>query len=182
MFKTLKKKIVYENKWIRLHEDEVEFSDGSKGVYAFTERVDAGAMILSITNGRKILFLREWRYPIQNWTYCFPFGGREEGETFLEAAQRELQEETGFVASDWTDLGILHIDPGQNSQTTPIFLARGLTQTGSLQKEISEIHEVCIFSFEQVDEMISKREITNGWFLAGYAKLRVYLENEKIKK
>jgi ADP-ribose pyrophosphatase len=182
MFKTLKEKIVYENKWIRLHEDEVEFSDGSKGVYAFTERVDAGSMILPLTNEGEIIFLREWRYPIQNWTYCFPFGGRDEHETFLQTAQRELQEETGFVANDWIDLGILQIDPGANSQTTPVFLARGLTQTGLIEKEVSEIHEVCVFSVEEVDEMIVKGEITNGWFLAGYMKLRVYLEKEKIKK
>lgn len=175
MIKTLKQKILYESKWNRLHEDEVEFPDGSTGMYAYMERVDAGSMIIPMMPDGKCVVLKEWRYPIQNWTYCFPFGGREEGETFLQTAQRELQEETGFVASEWIDLGILQIDPGANSQTTPVFLARGLTQTEMLHKEVSEIHEVCIFSFDEIEEMIVRGEITNGWLLSGLMKLKVHL-------
>lgn len=174
MIKALKKKIVYENKWIRMNEDIVQFPDGSEGIYAYMEQMNPGSLVIPLTDDNKLVVLKEWRYPIQNWTYCFPFGGREEGENYLENAKRELKEETGFEAKEWIDLGVLQIDPGQNSQTNSIFLARGLTQR-ELKKEVSEIHEVKIFSLEKVEDMIEKGEITNGWLLAGFTKLKVYL-------
>ncbi len=175
MIKTLKKKLLYENNWVRFHEDEVEFSDGSEGKYAYMERADSGPMIIPMTADGKFVVLKEWRYPIQDWTYCFPFGGKFEHEDIVTSAKRELEEETGFTASEWIELGVLQIDPGANSQTTPIFLAQGLIK-GETKKEVSEIHEVCVFSIEKIQQMIETQQITNGWFLAGFSKLKVYLE------
>jgi ADP-ribose pyrophosphatase len=91
MIKTLKKRLVYENKWIRLWEDKVEFPNGTQGIHAYSERVDSGPMIIPITEDKKVIVLREWRYPIQDWTYCFPFGGSEKGENPLATAKRELE-------------------------------------------------------------------------------------------
>jgi hypothetical protein len=58
-------------------------------------------------------------------------------------------------------------------------LARGLT-AGTPQLDVSEIHEVVIKSFDEVEQMISSGEINNGWFLAGWAKLKVFLSTQNI--
>ncbi len=162
-------KIVYENSWIRLHEDEVEFSDGSNGVYAFSERCDAGPMIIPVTEKGKLVILREWRYPIKDWTYSFPFGGVMPGEDNFTAAKRELKEETGYSASEWKSLGIIKIDPGQNAQITPIFLATGLLK-GSIHQDSSEVHQVMEFTPDEINEKIKNGEMDNGWLLAGFVK------------
>lgn len=166
---------MYENSWIRLREDQVEFPDGKTGVYAYTERVDAGPIIIPVTAEGKLVVLREWRYPIQDWTYCFPFGGVEAGEDALTAAKRELAEETGYSAEIWEFLGEIKIDPGANSQVTPVFLASGLT-VGAAHLDGAEVHEVMEFSVEEIQAKIKSGEMTGGWLLAGFAK---YLVNKK---
>jgi ADP-ribose pyrophosphatase len=172
MFKTLKKKVLYESKWVRFCEDEIEFPSGEKGAYAYHERVDAGAIIIPVTSEGKFLVLREWRYPIQGWTWCFPAGGIEKGESPLEAVKRELEEETGFVASDWKELGTMAIDPGGSSQIAPAFLARNLTHTEA-HPDPEEIHEVHFFTEKEIDEKIRSGEFNNNWLLGAWCKYKM---------
>jgi ADP-ribose pyrophosphatase len=180
MIKTLNKKLIYENKWIRLWEDEVEFPNGEQGIYSYVQRIDEGGLIIPMIDDTHVVLLREWRYPIQSWTWCWPAGGSHTpGEAKLIVAQRELVEETGYTATDWTDLGTIQIDPGLNAQTEQVYLARGLT-AGTPQLDVSEIHEVVIKSFDEVEQMISSGEINNGWFLAGWAKLKVFLSTREL--
>lgn len=173
MIKKTSSKIIYENQWIRLREDAVEFPGGKTGIYAYTDRVDAGPMIIPVTGEGKLVVLREWRYPIQDWTYCFPFGGVEVGEDALSAAKRELAEETGYTAENWESLGELKIDPGGSSQITPVFLAIGL-RPGEAHLDGAEVHEVMEFTVEEIKSKIATGEMTGGWLLAGFAKYLAY--------
>lgn len=173
MIKKIFSKIIYENAWIRLREDQVEFPGGKTGIYAYTERVDAGPMIIPVTAGGKLVVLREWRYPIQDWTYCFPFGGIMPGEDVLSAAKRELAEETGYVAENWKSLGQLKIDPGANAQVTPVFLATEM-KLDLFEQDTTEVHQVVEFTPEEIQGKIRSGEIDNGWLVAGFAKYLIY--------
>ncbi len=176
MFRTLKKRVVYENPWIRVWEDQVEFSNGEPGIYGHLERRDEGALIIPMTPDGRFVVLHEWRYPIQGWTWCWPVGGSHtKGEDSLVVAKRELKEETGYTAREWIDLGGLRIDPGLSNQYERVFLARDLS-LGTPRCEISEIHEVVIKTKEDIEAMIARDEIDNGWFLAGFAKAKVFLD------
>ena len=127
MIRTLKQKKVYENKWLRLNEDDVEFPDGKKGIFTYVDRVDEGSIAVPMTNDGKLVILREWRYAVKDWTWCFPAGGAKyPGEDRLEVAKKELKEEAGMVAKEWAELGRLQIDPGSSSQNVPVFLAQDL--------------------------------------------------------
>lgn len=169
MYKKISSKIVYENPWVRLREDAIEFPNGKQGIYAYSERVDAGPMIIPVTAEGKLVVLREWRYPIQAWTYCFPFGGVEASEDVLTAAKRELAEETGYTAEHWESLGEIKIDPGGTAQITPVFLATGL-RLNAFEQDATEVHEVLEFTAEEIAEKIRTNEMTGGWLLAGFAK------------
>lgn len=174
MIKTCKEKIIYENPWVRFRVDEVEFPDGGTGMYAFTERVDAGPMIIPVLNDGRLVLLREWRYPIRDWTYCFPFGGVEVGENALAAAKRELKEETGYTASEWVSLGNIKIDPGGSSQVTPVWLARGLELVDK-PSDPREDHEVVTFTLAELEKMIESGAIDNGWLFVGLCKYKLTL-------
>ncbi|MEK7644575.1 MAG: PspC domain-containing protein [Patescibacteria group bacterium] len=180
MFKTLSKKIIYENKWIRLREDEIELPNGEKRFYSYTDRVDSGPMIIPLTDEGKLVLVKEWRYPIRDWTYCFPCGGVEENEDSLTAAKKELRQETGYSAGEWTALGFLKVDPGSNSQTTPVYLARKLKK-GEAERESSEIMEIVELSLAEIKRMIKNDELNNSWFLSGYTKLVYFLEKSMKK-
>lgn len=173
MIKKISSKIIYENPWLRVREDEVEFPNGQKGIYGYTDRVDGGPMIIPVTAEGKLIVLREWRYPIQDWTYCFPFGGFMPGEDMLTAAKRELLEETGYTAETWESLGELKIDPGANSQITPVFLATDLA-LNPYEQDQTEVHEVMEFTVEEIQSKIRSGEMTGGWLLSGLAKYLVH--------
>lgn len=176
MIKTLKQKVLYENKWVKYHEDEVEFPNGEKGIYAYHERADSGPMIIPVTPEGKFLILKEWRYPIKDWTWCFPCGGVEAGESFLHSAQRELIEETGFTTSNWKNLGVLFVDPGGSSQTAPVFLAEDIVQNEELQKDGAEVSDIYFFTAEEIEEKIHSGEFNNAWLLSGWCKYKNFLK------
>jgi 8-oxo-dGTP pyrophosphatase MutT (NUDIX family) len=70
--------------------------------------------------------ISEFLYPLQATEWFLPTGAVERGEDLLAAAQRELAEETGLRAEDWTELGAYPLSPGISAQIGHIFLARGL--------------------------------------------------------
>lgn len=176
MFKTLKQKLIYENPWIRLWEDDVEFRGGRQGIYAYLEKKGPGPLMIPMTDDGKLLVLREWRYPIKDWTYCFPAGSVDEGESSIETAKRELLEETGYTGAEWIDLGQQYVDPGGTTQHGPVYLVRGLQKQEELVLEDTENHEVLFFSFDEIDAKIVDGTMNNAWLLAGYAKVLAYLK------
>lgn len=177
MIQKINGKVIYESKWIRLREDQVRFPDGSEGVYAYTERVDEGPMIIPVNEKGEMLVLREWRYPIQDWVYQFPAGGHEEGEDSLTTAKRELEEETGLCASEWVQIGTFYCDPGSHRQKTQVFLARGLSK-GEKHLDASEVHETRWIKTTDIDRMIEK-EIVSGWLLSGMKILEAFLKSDE---
>jgi ADP-ribose pyrophosphatase len=178
MFKTLAEKLIYRNRWMELWEDEIEFPDGHKGIYSYTTRVDAGPMIIPQIDENHFLVLKEWRYPIKDWSYCFPAGGvNGPDEPMLEAATRELQEETGARATEWIELGSILFNPSATTQRMPLFLARGITFFEK-KLDLEEVITQEILSTQQIESMIAEGKIDNALFLAAWAKLKVYLKNK----
>jgi hypothetical protein len=66
---------------------------------------------------------------------------------------------------------VLRIDPGANSQVTPVFVAKQLSQ-GTPHLDASEVHEVHAFFVSEIDQMIADGEMADGWLLAGMSILR----------
>lgn len=176
--KTLTKKLIFENAWLKFWEDDVVLPNGEERKYAYLEGFD-GTLVIARDREGKLLILREWRYPIRDWTWCFPAGGVEKGATSLETAKRELLEETGYAAQIWTELGTLRIDPGRNCQTVTVYLAEDVEKVQEPELEPTEQHETHWFSLDEIEEMIRKGEISNGWLLAGLSMLRAHAKNSE---
>jgi ADP-ribose pyrophosphatase YjhB (NUDIX family) len=90
------------NKWIALRFDRVRFPSGAVGrhnvVVEFGARAGRpGVCILPITPDRHILFLKQYRYPVREWSWEIPRGGPELGRSPLQQAIAELEEETGYT-------------------------------------------------------------------------------------
>lgn len=93
MFKTLSSKSVYKNKWMEVFEDEVEYPNGSKGIYGYVKRSD-GAGVAVVNENNEILLIKQYRYPIKAYEWNIP-GGAIDGDDPEAAAKREVKEETG---------------------------------------------------------------------------------------
>lgn len=102
MFKTLSSKSVYKNKWMEVFEDEIEFSNGTKGIYGYVKRSD-GAGVAILNEKSEILLVKQYRYPVKKMEWNIP-GGATDGSDPREAAIREVLEETGIALESVEEL------------------------------------------------------------------------------
>jgi 8-oxo-dGTP pyrophosphatase MutT (NUDIX family) len=119
-------RVVYENRWMRVHEDRTETRDGAPGLYAWVEKAPA-AVIVPLEGGH-VWLVEQFRHPVGRRFWEFPQGAWEEDpEAPAEALARgELAEETGLRAARMERLGSLFFAYGLSSQPFDVWLATGL--------------------------------------------------------
>ena len=128
--KTLSSREIYRNPWLRLREDQIERSNGARGIYGVVEKDDC-AIILPI-EADTVYLVEQFRYTIQQRALELPQGGWETANVDPEELARgELREETGLTAASMTFLGSLWIAYGFALQKQHVFLATGLTPGGT---------------------------------------------------
>jgi 8-oxo-dGTP pyrophosphatase MutT (NUDIX family) len=125
---TLSSREVYRNRRMRVREDEILRSNGTKGIYGVVDKDDC-AIILPIDQGR-VWLVEQFRYTIQERALELPQGGWEmEVDDPEELARGELKEELGLAAARMTCLGTPWVAYGFTRQRMHVFLATGLTPT-----------------------------------------------------
>jgi 8-oxo-dGTP pyrophosphatase MutT (NUDIX family) len=130
-WKRIASRIAYENRWIRVREDEVFRPDGAPGIYGVVE-IRPSVGIVAINDRDEVALVGQWRYAVDRYSWEIPRGGSLPGETeMLQVAQRELAEESGLVASSWEPLGAVDVCNGVTNDVQSLFLAKGLTQTST---------------------------------------------------
>lgn len=98
-------------------------------------------MVAAVSPDHRVCVLRQYRHAAGGWIWELPAGKIDAAEDPLVTAQRELQEEAGFIANDWTPLGSMLSSPGFCDEILYLYLARGLSQTAT-QPERHEFIEV----------------------------------------
>ena len=87
--------------------------------------------IVALNQDNEVLLINQYRHPVREYLWEIPAGLLDlPGESKLEAAKRELLEETGYIAESWSELIEFHTTPGGNNETIAIFLARELRHQG----------------------------------------------------
>ena len=134
-------KIVYQNPWIKVREDQVIRPDGKLGIFGVVSMVH-GVSALPVDNKNKVYLTEEYHYGVERVTVEAISGGIDKGETRLQAAKRELKEETGLTAKKWDYLGF--VDPFTTVVVSPnhMFLARGLSQSTASPEETEKINVI----------------------------------------
>jgi 8-oxo-dGTP pyrophosphatase MutT (NUDIX family) len=160
---------VYENPWLRLREDEIEYADGATASYAVVEKQDFVTVIPYADGG--FWLVQQFRYPIGGREWEFPQGGWPAGHsgTAEQLAATELAEETGLRADGLTHLGRLWAAYGYSSQAFDVYLATGLTE-GEPDREPSEqdmVHRW--FAEAEVRSMVAAGRFADSHSLAALA-------------
>lgn len=172
----------YENPWIRVREDRVTGPAGRDGIYGVVTMQHPAVFIVAVDDEDRICLVTIDRYTVGT-TIEVPAGGSD-GEDPLVAAKRELHEEAGYEADEWTFLGSMQALNGIAEATEHVFLARGLrpvsadrTTDGSTEEAQEEegIRAVSWVPFENVLHMIADGSITDGETIAAIAKAGILL-------
>jgi ADP-ribose pyrophosphatase len=164
-------RIVYENKWMRVREDQVRRRDGSAGIYGVIEKDDF-VVVVPVHEDGAITLVQQYRYPVgaRFWEFCQGMWGGPDADPALAAAH-ELAEETGLAAAGLTDAGHLYEGYGTMRQGFRVFLATGLT-TGSARPELEEQDLVSRrFPRAEVERMLRDGEIKDSVTLAAWGLL-----------
>ncbi len=168
--KTLNTQEIYNGKVFTITRDEVELSDGYKTIREVVHH--RGGVVIAAEKDGKILMVRQFRYPTKEVLYELPAGKLDKkGETIIEAAKRELEEETGHIAQDWESLGFIWTSPGFCSEKLYLFKASNLTPTHQ-HLDKGEILNYIEIDKEQVFTMIKQGEINDSKTIS--ALMRAY--------
>lgn len=170
---TVRSRLVYENRWLRLREDGIRRRDGSESIYSVVEKPDF-AVIAALYTDRRLQLVQQFRHPIGERLWELP-QGTWEGRTdvdLLELAHGELREETGLRAARMVDAGELLLAPGFCNQRYHVFLATELRQ-GDAALEPSEQDLITrAFPLAAVERMIRDGEIVDATTVAALGLLR----------
>ncbi len=151
---------VYRGRLLTVHSDRVRMPDGTESVREHVVHPGAVVMLATLDNG-KLLFERQFRYPLGQVFLELPAGKIDHGEPPLDTARRELREETGYKAKNWRHLGTMHPCIGYSNERIEIFLAHGLVFVGH-QLDVGEFLEVIELSLSDALLAVRDGEITDA--------------------
>jgi ADP-ribose pyrophosphatase len=175
--KTLSSREIYRNPWLRLREDQIERSNGARGIYGVVEKDDC-AVIVPIENDT-VYLVEQFRYTIQERALELPQGGWETADIDPEELARgELREETGLEAARMTFLGTIWIAYGFARQKQHVFLATGLTATTTDLDP--EEHDLVLrtASLADFEQMLLDGTIQDSCTIAAWGLYRLWKERQ----
>jgi 8-oxo-dGTP pyrophosphatase MutT (NUDIX family) len=122
----------------------------------------------------------QYRFTLSQYSWEIPEGGGPFHEDIVEAAKRELREETGLVANEWTLLMEMHLSNSVSDETGYIYLARGLKQEEAMPEETEQL-VIRKVPFDEVYQMVEQGKITDSLAVAAILKVKILLLEGKLK-
>lgn len=174
VIRTLSSRVVYENRWMTVREDQIRRPDGSLGIYGLIDVPDFAVVVPAERDGFHLV--EEYRYPVGRRTWCFPQGSYPDRRTGdPEAlARAELAEETGLRAATMTRLGYLHSAHGLSGQGSHVFLAGGLVPGPHAREPEEQDMRQRFVTRAQFRGLIGDGVITDDSTVAAYALLLLH--------
>lgn len=131
--------LIFENQYIRIHNDDVVFPSGTQGTYLRVSPAESGSVcILPVTKEGKLVLIRTFRHAVRGWGYEAPKGGTLTNEAFTDAAARELLEETGLICESLEEIGVFTESPAVFTGKMRCYIAYGCRSAENASPESTE--------------------------------------------
>ncbi len=127
--------------------------------------------VIALTPERQVLLIRQFRFGPRTHTLEIPAGMVNQGEEPLQAARRELKEETGYEAERWTSLGSISPNPAFQNNRLYCYLAEGCRKVSGQQLDAGEDIEVELHDLERIAVMLASGEIDHALIAVAFQKL-----------
>jgi 8-oxo-dGTP pyrophosphatase MutT (NUDIX family) len=172
-------KAVYDNPWINVTEYQVINPSGNPGIYGKVHFKNMAIGVLPLDDELNTYLVGQYRFPLNQYSWEMPEGGGPEGTDPLESAKRELLEETGLKASQWTELQRMHLSNSVGDELSIIYLARDLAQFEA-EPEDTEQLIVNKVPFAQVYQMVCDGLITDSMTVAAVLKVQILILENRL--
>lgn len=170
--------MIYQGKILDLYKDDILLPDGKPGIREYIRHIGASCVV-PVSDSGDVYMVRQFRYPFHRVLLEIPAGkldGKEEDP--LEAAKRELREETGAEASEWISLGAYYPTCAYSDEVIHMYLAKGL-RFGSTDPDDDEFIETEPIPLADLIEMIMNDQIRDGKTQTALLKAYRFLQAEK---
>jgi len=156
---------VHRTPWLSIRDDKIVWPDKREAVWTVIEFRPAIGVV-ALTEDRQVHLVGQHRYAVNRYEWELPEGLVDEGEDLLQAAKRELREETGLIARQWTPLGSTHPHNSSCDATYHIFLAEELEQ-GPASPEQTEILARRLVPLAELMKMVQNDQILDAFTIIG---------------
>ena len=166
--------LVLEGGMMRVKRDQVRLPSGNQSQREFILHPGAVLIVPLLDNGN-LLLERQFRYPLNRVFVELPAGKIDAGEDILLTGQRELLEETGYVAQEWVYLGLQHPCIGYSDEVIYMFIAKGL-EAGDAHCDEDEALELFEASLDDCLQMVATQQITDAKTILALMYLEKHLQ------
>jgi ADP-ribose diphosphatase len=174
----LKRTTIAQSRLFRIESLDIQFSNGELRNYERLARGKPGGAVLIVPmlDSETVLLIREYSAGVHRYEVGLPKGKTDEGESFFEAANRELKEEVGYGAKKLHHLSSLSLAPSYLEHSTEIVLAQDLYAERLVGDEPEEL-EVIPWKLNNINELLATGECTEARSIAALFMTLEYLKN-----
>ena len=169
-WKTLKSEYLFRRPWLTARRDTCEMPDGRINDEYYVLEYPTWVHVVAMTKEGRMVIIRQYRHGLGRTCYEIVAGCAEEGEAPLEAAKRELQEETGYTGGEWREALTFSCNASAMNNLTHSYVAVGVELTDTQHLDATEDIEVYTFTPDEVKDMLLRGEFMQASMLAALYK------------
>ena len=176
---TLRSELVYTGDYLKVYRDTVSLPNGASSYREYLKHPGA-VMIIPVYDNGDVLVERQYRYPMRQVFVEFPAGKKDAGEAPLETAQRELLEETGYTAQNYTHITDIHNALAYCDEVIHFYIAEDLHDSGQQKLDDNEFVQVMRVPLVELMNWIRQGWVPDVKTQLGAFWLQDYLSKKEV--